>query len=153
MAENDFSLTVRDTLDIDANWTDTPPSMDDSADIIQNAPADMKDQFYAEAFREYGEKKSAGIVIKSKSTDEKMVTMDISMKPASGNLLYYYGEIGIRGVLADEILADKITVMSNKLIFRRAKDLVDVYSLAYCTEVRTSDILQIIDSRPYARLI
>ena len=70
------------------------------------------------------------------------------MKPAAGSRLYYYGEIGVKGVLTNEILADKITVMSNRLIFRRAKDLVDVYALAHCTEVRTSEIMQITDSSP-----
>ena len=56
LAEREFSLLERNTADIDANWTDTPPSMDDLADTIQNALADMQDQFYAEPVREYGKK-------------------------------------------------------------------------------------------------
>ncbi|MDR1421909.1 MAG: hypothetical protein LBI64_03480, partial [Coriobacteriales bacterium] len=50
--------------------------------------------------------------------------------PPSMSRLYHYGEIGIRGVLPTEILADKISVLSGRHIFRRAKDIFDVYALA-----------------------
>jgi hypothetical protein len=49
-----------------------------------------------------------------------------------------------RKQLANEILADKITVLSGRRMFRRAKDLIDVYALAHCVEVRTAEVFGVI---------
>jgi hypothetical protein len=73
--------------------------------------------------------------------------MDISIKPVVGSKVYQYGEISINGVLPAEILADKITVLSKHLVFRRAKDLIDVYALAHCVEVRTSEVFDVLRSK------
>lgn len=147
LAEQGFTQLNRQTNDIDANWIGRPPSMDHLVATIQNSLGNMQEQFYAVAIREYGEKKSAGISIRTKSTDEEFVTMDISVKPVVGSREYHYGEIGIKGVLANEILADKIAVLSKPLVFRRAKDLVDVYALAQCVEVQTLDLMDIWDRK------
>jgi len=70
------------------------------------------------------------------------------MRPIHGSRLYHYGEIGIRGVFVTEILSDKISVLSTKMIFRRAKDLVDVYALTHCVRVITSDIFDLYKKNP-----
>ena len=62
--------------------------------------------------------------------------------------MYYYGEIGIRGVLANEILADKISVLSKQIMFRRSKDIIDVYALAHCVKVQTPEIFEIYKRNP-----
>ena len=59
----------------------------------------------------------------------------------------FQGCIDYRGVLANEILADKITVLSGIRMFRRSKDLVDVYALTHCVKVLTIDIFEIIESK------
>ena len=41
----------------------------------------------------------------------------------------------------------KISVLSDRLLFRRAKDIVDVYALSHCVEVRTSEIHDIIKKK------
>ena len=94
--EHGFTLLNRPTVDIDANWVDAPPSMENLVDTIQKSLGDMRKQFYAVAIREYKEKKSAGISIRTKSTDEEIMSMDISIKPVIGSKLYHYGEIGIK---------------------------------------------------------
>jgi hypothetical protein len=66
--------------------------------------------------------------------------MDIDIYPVFGSKVYHYGEIGIKGVLPAEILADKISVLSGRYIFRRAKDIFDVYALAHCVRATTSEI-------------
>ena len=143
LAEHGFTLLDRQTVDADANWTGAPPSMENLVGTIQESLGDMREQFYAVAIREYEEKKSAGISIMKKNTDKEVMTMDISIKPVIGSKVYHYGEIGIKGVLADEILADKIAVMSGRLVFRRTKDLIDVYALSHCLEVQTSEIFDV----------
>jgi len=69
--------------------------------------------------------------------------MDISIKPYIDSKMYYYGELGVKGVLPTEVLADKITVLSKQLVFRRAKDLIDVYALAHCVEIKTQKIYEV----------
>jgi len=143
LAESGYKALDRLTRDIDANWVGAPPSMDTLVNTIQQSLGDMRGRFYAVAIREYEEKKSAGISIRAKGTDKEIMSMDISIKPVIGSRVYHYGEIAIKGVLADEILSDKITVLSQRLVFRRAKDLIDVYALAHCVEVRTADIFNV----------
>ena len=143
LAEHGYNEIYRETTDIDCNWTATPPSMDILVDTINQSLGDMQNEYYATAERAYGEKKSAGINIISKITDAEVALMDISMKPVIGSRIYYYGETEIRGVLANEILADKISVLSKQIIFRRAKDIIDVYALSHCVKVQTAEIFEI----------
>ena len=147
LEENGFTHYNRPTVDIDANWVGAPPTMDDLVTTIQRSLGDLREQFYAVAIRDYEEKKSAGISIRTKSMDKEIMSMDISIKPVVGSKVYQYGEIGIKGVLPTEILADKITVLSKHLVFRRAKDLIDVYALAHCVEVQTSEVFNVLESK------
>jgi hypothetical protein len=148
LATGGYTDLDRQTKDIDANWIGAPPSMGDLEDAINRSLGGMREQYFAVAFRNYGEKKSAGISIRSKDTDEEAFSMDISIKPVSGSMIYRYGEISIRGVLANEILADKLTVMSTRMLFRRAKDMVDVYALTHCVEVRIAEMFEMFRKRP-----
>jgi hypothetical protein len=147
LAEYGYTALERQTRDIDANWIGVPPPMSELENTVNRSLKTMDGEFRAKAFREYGDKKSAGLYIIENATDEKIVTMDIDIRPICGSKTYHYGEVGIRGVLANEILADKITVLSGIRLFRRAKDLVDVYALTYCVEVLTIKIFEVIKSK------
>jgi len=146
--ESGYSDVSRQTKDIDANWIGTPPSMDDLVSAINSSLGDLRSQFHAVAFRQYAERTSAGISIIRNDTDDEVMLMDISVKPVIGSRIYHYGEAEIRGVLANEILADKISVLSKRHMFRRAKDIVDVYALAHCVKVHTKEIFDIYKSNP-----
>ena len=67
--------------------------------------------------------------------------MDIGIRPTFGSRTYYYETAKIKGVLPNDILSDKIAVLSSKTIFRRAKDIVDVYALSHCVSIGTAEIL------------
>lgn len=82
-----------------------------------------------------------------KTQNEDVISMDVDIRPICGSRTYYYGEVGIRGVLSNEILADKITVLSGMKMFRRLKDFVDVYALTRCVRVVTTDIFEIISKK------
>jgi len=148
LAENGYTALERQTKDIDANWVGTPPSMNALVDTVNHSLGELKNQIYAIAFREYGEKMSAGISIREKQTDEEIISMDIDMRPIHGSRIYHYGEIGFRGVLVDEVLADKLTVLSKKRIFRRVKDMVDIYALGHCVKVNTAAIFEMFQKNP-----
>jgi hypothetical protein len=143
LAEHGYHEIYRETTDIDCNWVGMPPSMDILVDTVNQALGDLRNNYYAEAKREYAEKKSAGINIIEKSTGALMTEMDISMKPVIGSKLYYYGEMTIKGVLPNEIMADKISVLASSYIFRRTKDMVDVYALAHCVDFQTREIFDV----------
>ena len=64
------------------------PSMDILVKTINESLGDLQSQFHAIALREYEDKKSAGISIVRNGTDDKVITMDISMKPVIGSRLY-----------------------------------------------------------------
>jgi len=147
LRENGYNALDRQTRDIDANWIGAPPPMSELESTINRSLNALNGKFRAEAFREYGDKKSAGLYIVENATGEKIVTMDIDMRPIYGSRIYHYDEIGIKGVLVNEILADKITVLSKPIMFRRAKDLIDVYALAHCVEVRTSEVFDVLKSK------
>ena len=53
------------------------------------------------------------------------------------------GDMYIRGVIADEIIAGKLCVLPGYYIFRRAKDIIDVYSLSHCVDVKSASIFDI----------
>ena len=145
LAEHGYNEIYRETTDIDCNWIGTPPPMNILVDTVNQSLGDLQNKYYAAAKREYGEKKSAGINIIEKNADTLITEIDISMKPVTGSKIYYYGEMSIKGVLANEILADKITVLSSNYIFRRTKDIIDVYALAHCVEIQTREIFDIYD--------
>ena len=71
-------------------------------------------------------------------------SMDIDIKPLIDSKTYYYEQTKIRGVLPNEILADKICVLSGEAIYKnRAKDVLDVFLLSKCVEVYSKDISDI----------
>ena len=148
LAESGFTLLERQTRDIDANWVGTPPSMDDLVNTINKSLGSLKSSVLAVAFREYGDKMSAGISIREKQTNEELISMDIDMRPVYGSKVYQYGEVLVKGVLVNEILTDKISVLSDKMIFRRAKDMLDVYALTHCITVNTVDVYDVLMKKP-----
>jgi predicted nucleotidyltransferase component of viral defense system len=147
LAEHDYTDIERQTRDIDANWIDTPPSMEELESAVNLALKTWNDEFRVESFRTYGDRKSAGLYIIENATNEKIITMDIDMRPSCGSRVYYYGDTQIKGVLVNEILADKITVLSKHVMFRRSKDLIDVYALTHCVKVMTEEIFDVIASK------
>ena len=106
LAEYRYTTLDRQTIDIDANWIGAPPTMEVLVDVIQSSLGCLQERFYAVAVREYAAKKSAGISIRTVAGDEEVFEMDISIKPVIGSRIYHYGEMEIRGVPANEILAD-----------------------------------------------
>ena len=63
LAEHGYSALERSTRDIDANWIGTPPPMSEIEDTVNHSLGALGGKFHAQAFREYGDKKSAGIYI------------------------------------------------------------------------------------------
>lgn len=151
--ENDYNVVRRSTIDIDANWIDTPPTMEYLVSVVRESLGDLNNEYIIESFRDYGENKSAGLAFFSKSDidqsrKDKLFTIDIEIKPVFSHKVYYFGEIGFRGVLPVEIIADKICSSSSDSVYKhRAKDIVDIYTLTHCIKVNTKEIFDVCEIR------
>ena len=137
-----FSDLSRKTQDIDANWTQFPVSMEEIVDTINCAAKEINPFFSAVPSRNYGENRSAGIKIIDKKTCMNVLKMDIDLKVASP-CLYYIGGLSFQGVDIKQIIADKVCSISNAHIFRRVKDLLDLYGLAKCGSFSAKDIMDL----------
>ena len=139
LQENQFNDFVRETRDIDASWVgENPPPMELLTEMLNRALTDLK--LKAVAVREHGEKMSASYDIIDVSSNEFSMSIDIDMRAAIDSRIYQFGNVTFQGVTPDNVLSDKINVISSDRVFRRAKDLIDVYALAHCVTVKNADI-------------
>ncbi len=144
LSENNYTEIERGTKDIDANWVNGKPLPENIADSVTKAMQDSGLDYNAVLYRPYGEHKSTGLHIYRNDSDELITKMDIDVKPLAEYSLYHYGEAEFYGASVDQILADKIAVLSSDRLFRRSKDLVDVFALSRCTKSTTNRIYDIL---------
>jgi hypothetical protein len=79
-------------------------------------------------YRMYGEERSAGFELKNSSTDEIIFSMDLDVnRPIIPTRIYEIQGIRFCGSALKQMLADKVSVISTDKIFRRIKDVVDLY--------------------------
>jgi hypothetical protein len=144
LVENGYSEVTRTTNDIDGHWTGTPlPTMDELVEMVNQTLREVRDDLYAVAFRKYAQDRAAGIDIIDKNTNRPYISIDINITPVGKSRIYKYNDIDFKGVLPNEILADKIFVLSGHKLFRRSKDIVDAYTLSHCLQIQTVEIFDI----------
>jgi len=138
LKENNFDAFARETQDIDASWAGANlPLMEQLTDMLNCSLSGLG--LSAVVKREYGEKMSAGFKIVDAKEDVKL-SIDIDMRAAMDSRTYQYGNVTFQGVTPDSVIGDKISVVSSDKVFRRAKDLIDLYALAHCVSVKTDSI-------------
>ncbi|GHV44158.1 hypothetical protein FACS189492_0030 [Clostridia bacterium] len=142
LLEHDFDAFSRETQDIDASWVGSRlPTMGELTDALNQALAPFA--LEAKVKRDYGEKKSAGFNVLYKNTGELAVSVDIDMRSEKGSQEYHYGDVTFLGVTVDQILSDKIYILSTEKAYRRVKDAVDIYALSHCVKVQANTICAI----------
>lgn len=129
LIEEGYTEDTRHTVDIDANWnSDIQPSDKQMTESLQKTFNDHGLCLDVSIYRMYGEGRSAGFDIADHDTGDQLFTMDIDVnRPAPETKIYQVGDLHFCGVSPYQILADKISVVSTDKIFRRIKDLVDLY--------------------------
>ena len=76
----------------------------------------------------YGEGRSAGFEITDRTTDEPLFTMDIDVnRPVPETKMYEIDGLRFCGASPYSMISDKVSVISTDKIFRRVKDVVDLY--------------------------
>lgn len=138
LMEAGFTNDIRHTVDIDANWySDDWPSGEQIEESIRKALRNSGIDLNVKLYRMYGEGRSAGFELSEPSSGEILFTMDIDVnRPAVETIIYEVAEIRFRGSALLPMLADKLSVISCDKVFRRVKDLIDLY---YAAQVYTPD--------------
>jgi len=127
-----FHEDIRHTADIDANWySDTAPTPEQLVESVRDALNKDGIDLNVKLYRMYGEGRSAGFELTLPSTDEVLFTMDMDVnRPIQQTRLYEVAGLRFRGISPSQILADKIAAVSTNKVFRRIKDVVDLYYLS-----------------------
>ncbi len=146
LLEAGFSEEIRHTVDIDANWySNTPPSAEQMTESLQKALQKSGIDLAVNLYRMYGEGRSAGFELKDKSTDEILFSMDIDVnRPVPPTQIYEIEEFRFRGVSPLQMLADKVYVVSTDKVFRRIKDVVDLYYLSKAFPFNSTEVIAIL---------
>ena len=144
LLEAGYAEDTRHTVDIDANWnTDTLPSPDQMIKSLQEAIGEGGIDLNVSIFRMYGEGRSAGFEFTDKNTGEALFSMDIDVnRPIASTKVYEVEEFHFCGVVPIQILSDKISVVSSDKVFRRIKDVIDLYYLSKVFSFHKDDVLQ-----------
>lgn len=146
LLEAGYSDETRHTVDIDANWNlDTPPSAEQMVESLQDAIEKSGIDLEVRLYRMYGEKRSAGFELVERCTDEILFTMDIDVnRPVSPTKIYEVEGIRFCGVSPLQMIADKVSVVSTDKVFRRIKDVVDLYYISKVFEFHAADVRKIL---------
>ena len=146
LIEAGYHEEIRHTVDIDANWySESPPTAEQMTDSLQNALRRAGIDLDVSLYRMYGEGRSAGFELSERETGDVLFTMDIDVnRPAVQTRIYEISDIRFRGVSVNQMLADKISAVSEDKIFRRVKDVVDLYYLSKVFPFHSADINQIL---------
>ena len=123
---------TRHTVDMDANWnSDVPPSPDQMVKSIQNAITKGGIDLNVNLYRMYGEGRSAGFELSDTNSGEILFTMDIDVnRPTAQTKIYELEEMRFKGVAPIQMIADKVASVSTDKIFRRIKDVADLYYIS-----------------------
>ena len=129
----------RQTKDIDCDWIEAPPTADQLEELLNRCFITSEPRISFKLSRPYiiG-KQSAGFNIYADNS--LLTTMDMSIKPVTSHCTYYVGEASFSGYTLPNILSDKIYVLSTDRIFRRIKDLIDIYCIISFQEISIDDI-------------
>lgn len=145
--ENGFTGDTRHTMDIDANWiSDEPPTAEQMLDSLSKALAHDNINLDVRLNRMYGTGRSAGFAFCEKETGDAVFSMDMDVnRPIAGTKIYTVEDFHFRGVIVWQILADKISAVSTGKVFRRIKDVVDLYYLAQCVPMDVESVKDAMD--------
>lgn len=139
--------TERMTRDIDGDWISEAPSMVRLTDIINKALSNVDGTLKAVAYRDYGNGKSAGFNIIN-SRDKKVFSIDISVKQNPYYRTYTTGinHVEFYGATPEKMFADKMRAVSTRAVYRRAKDLYDLYLLSVLPRYSSIKIMEILQN-------
>ncbi len=147
LMEAGYFEDTRHTVDIDANWnSDTPPSAGQMVESLQSAINKSGIDLDVSLYRMYGDKRSAGFELTDKATGEILFSMDIDVnRPISPTKIYEAAGLRFRGVSPVQMIADKVSAISTEKVFRRVKDVVDLYYISKVFDFNKAEVMQMLE--------
>lgn len=144
LLEAGYFAETRHTVDIDGNWnSDTPPSAEQMVSSLQSALKNSGINLNVRLYRMYGEHRSAGFELTEKTTGEILFSMDLDVnRPVPPTKVYEVAGLRFRGVSPTQMIADKIAAISTDQVFRRVKDVVDLYYISKAFDFDKGDVIQ-----------
>lgn len=144
LMEAGFTVDIRHTVVIDANWnSDTPPTAEQMVESLQSAIKKCGTDLEVSIYRMYGEGRSAGFELANRETGEILFSMDIDVnRPIPPTKLYEVEGLRFRGVSPSQMIADKVSAISTDKVFRRIKDVVDLYYISKVFDFDSADVIQ-----------
>ncbi len=148
LVEAGYSEETRHTVDIDGNWrSDAPPTADQMTESMQKALTQSGIDLEVKLYRMYGEGRSAGFELKDRQSGEVLFTMDMDVnRPAQNTKIYEIVGFQFCGATPTQMLADKLSAISSDKVFRRVKDVVDLYYLSKVFPFDKAAVLQTLKS-------
>ena len=142
--EAGYDEETRHTVDIDGNWnSDTPPTSEQMVESFQKAISENGMNFKVSIYRMYGEGRSAGFELIDKDSGEILFTMDVDVnRPVPATKIYEVDGLRFRGAVPVQMIADKVAAISSDKVFRRIKDVVDIYYFSQVFNFDRDDVLQ-----------
>ena len=132
LIEAGYSEETRHTVDIDANRnSDTQPTAEQLVESLQKAITESGLDLTVSIYRMYGEGRSAGFELADSNTGELLFTMDMDVtRPIPPTKIYEVAGIRFCGAVPIQMIADKVAAISSGKVFRRIKDVVDLYYIS-----------------------
>lgn len=115
----------RRTIDIDGNWIENYDK-ESITNIIDKALKKIEPSYYLECTREALENQSLGYKVCDANGDV-VTKIDLDIKDNPFFITININDIIIKYSSLDKIMADKISVLSGEHLFRRVKDILDIY--------------------------
>lgn len=144
LLEAGYFEETRHTVDIDANWySATPPTVEQMVASLQKAIQKSGIGLSVKLYRMYGEGRSAGFEMMDVDTGEVLFTMDVDVnRPVPPTRIYEVEGVRFCGVSPSQMIADKLYAISTDKVFRRIKDVVDLFYISKVFPFDKADIAQ-----------
>lgn len=148
LLEAGYPEEARHTTDIDGNWnSEMTPSGEEMTEALQNAFEKKGISFTARMYRMYGERRSAGFELADKTTGETIFTIDLDVNRAVLHTrIYETGGFLFCGSSPTQMVADKLMSVSTDKVFRRIKDMADLYYLSQVFDFNRDNVLQLLEN-------
>ncbi len=140
---NSQQSVERKTTDIDGNWVGDV-DYDQITEVIEKAVKRVNSNFHVELKRIPGENKSIGYKIFNEK-NMPVTKIDLDVKDNPFYIILNINDVDIKYSSLEKIFADKLFVLSDIHVFRRIKDLLDVYLILKQSNMNMIKVKEILD--------
>ena len=132
----------RQTIDIDGNWT-SEYNREKICDIVNQALKNINKNYKVVLVREPNTKTSLGLKIVNEY-NEIITKIDLDIKDNPFYIIFNINNTNIKYSSIEKIAADKLYVLSGNHLFRRTKDILDLYLIISTMKVDIKKVKEIL---------